>query len=257
MALKGFLASGFQKLIGASRIKGSNEQWVGEQNQVTVSGGTFPLSATLVNGFNFVDLTSTGNPLYSTGALFATNPTAFTQVILRNSSGTNNNWTFTNVSTAGGLTLANNTTAVLETGDTLVLVYDTNNSRWREVSRSRSTFYYIDQTITVTGKITLTAGSSNYLYTLNIGTNASYKVTGLIAANAVSTPNGTRVTVTGNTALPTSSSLVLEAYAGASPFVDDTLFYINGDFQVTPGSSITLQKIPGGWVEVSRTNLSY
>ena len=169
MALKGFLASGFQKLIGASRIKGSNDQWVGEQNQVTVSGSTFPLSATLVNGFNFVDLTTTGNPTYTTGALFSSNPTAFTQVTLRNSSGTNNVWSLTNVSTSGGLTLANGSVAILENGNTITLVYDTVNARWREVATTRQGKYYIDQTISATGKITLTAGSSHYFYTLNCG----------------------------------------------------------------------------------------
>ena len=33
MALKGFLASGFQKLIGASRIKGADDTFLGENNE--------------------------------------------------------------------------------------------------------------------------------------------------------------------------------------------------------------------------------
>lgn len=70
MALKGFLASGFQKLIGASRIKGANEQWLGEPNVQTLTVSSGQITNTLNFGNN-VFVTSSPQALSSAALVSA------------------------------------------------------------------------------------------------------------------------------------------------------------------------------------------
>jgi len=96
MALKGFLASGFQKLIGASRIKGADESWLGEHNVQDVSSNTVPIAATLAPGLNIIRYTGGSDFDFTSGSspLFSTTPTHATQVIFINKSVSSKKMTF-------------------------------------------------------------------------------------------------------------------------------------------------------------------
>lgn len=135
MALKGFLASGFQKLIGASRIQGANNQWVGEQNRVQYASNTIPVTASLVNGFNYLEWSpSTSNvTITNSTALFSSTPTAMTQVTIKNTGSTL--LIFNNAGTVTGSTVGL-TQLILRTGEQATFVYDLGSLRWQEMTRS-------------------------------------------------------------------------------------------------------------------------
>lgn len=140
MALKGFLASGFQKLIGASRIKGANNQWVGEVNRVQYSSNTVPCTATLVSGFNYLEWSpsTTNVSITNTTALFSSTPTDMTQVTIKNTGTTllifDNNGSVTG-STKGLTSL------ILRPGEQATFTYDLGSLRWQEMTRSPGFLY--------------------------------------------------------------------------------------------------------------------
>lgn len=140
MALKGFLASGFQKLIGASRLKGANNQWVGEPNRVQYASNTVPCTATLVNGFNYLEWApaTTNVTLNNTTALFSTTPTEMTQVTIKNT-GT----TLLIFNNAGSVTgsCKGLYELILRPGEQATFMYDLGSLRWQEMTRSPG-FYY-------------------------------------------------------------------------------------------------------------------
>lgn len=254
MALKGFLASGFQKLIGASRIKGANDQWLGEHNSRTITATTVPIPETLFPGFNIVNYTGTSNFNFTSGssALFSVNPTTNAQVIIRNSSTNSSRMTFNSAAATGGLILAGDP-CVLQIGDSITCYYDPVTARWRELGRSNRPQTVESRTITASGGISLLSVALDQVLILTAATTTSYALSSMVAVSG-SPVQGTRITLVGATTLDEVTTLTLtQATSSAS----NTNFKINGDFIFTKFSSITVMWIDGGWIEISRSNLSY
>ena len=255
MALKGFLASGFQKLIGASRIKGANDQWVGEHNSRTITANTVPIPETLFPGFNIVNYTGTSAvTIASSNALFSVNPTTPAQVIIRNSSTNSSKITIDSSSVTGGLQL-NGNPCVLHFGDAITCYYDTVADRWREICRTPRPQTVQSITISASGSLNLTQFPMDQLLFLSAASGTSYALTSLAAVVGGNPAEGTRITIMGASTLDEITSLTLtqtlSTGAGAT-------FKINGDFNVTKFSSITIVwTSSGGWIEICRTNLSY
>lgn len=253
MALKGFLASGFQKLIGASRIKGADESWLGEHNVQDVSVDTIPIAATLAPGLNIIRYTAAANFNYTSGAaaLFASNPTQATQVIFINQSTTTKLMTFESAILNGGL-LVHASPLVLNPGGSVTFWYDTTNQRWREAARTGYDGSVFTQTFNATGGLFYTGDETERVFIVN--TTGDYNITGC-SPYGLATPAGRKLIIVGSNSLPTSSVLTVEQYTGS--LGANSKFYINGDFVLSPSSSITMLQTGTGWVEISRSSLSY
>lgn len=253
MALKGFLASGFQKLIGASRIKGADESWLGEHNVQTVSSNTVPIAATLAPGFNIINYTGTSDFNFTGGAsaLFATNPTQATQVMFRNSSPSSKLMTFESAILNGGLNL-HAAPLVLNPGGSVTFWYDATTQRWREACRTGYDGAVFTQTLSATGGLQYTGDEAERIFILDRSGTSTIYVTGC-SPYGLLTPVGRKITIIGAPTLSTTYPLIVQQSATAN----NSAFLLNGDFELSKYSSITMVQSGDGWVEVSRTNLSY
>lgn len=253
MALKGFLASGFQKLIGASRIKGADESWLGEHNVQDVSVSTVPIAATLAPGLNIIRYTAGVNFNFTSGsaALFSTNPTQATQVIFINQTTSARLMTFESAIVTGGL-VVHASPLVLNPGGSVTFWYDLTSQRWREAARTGYDGSVFTQTFSGTGGLAYTGDETERVFIVN--TTGNYSITGC-SPYGLATPAGRKLTIVGSNSLPTNFTLTVEQYTGA--LGDNSKFYINGDFVLTPSSSITMLQTGDGWVEISRSSLSY
>ena len=253
MALKGFLASGFQKLIGASRIKGADESWLGEHNVQIVSANTVPIVATLAPGFNIIRYTATSDFDFTSGsaALFSSTPTQATQVIFINQSASAKLMTFDSAVVTGGL-IVHASPLVLNPGGSVTFWYDATNQRWRESARTGYDGSVFTQTFSATGGLSYTGDEAERVFIVN--TTGDYNITGC-SPYGLATPAGRKLTIVGSNSLPTSSTLTVQQHTGS--LGDNSKFYINGDFVLSPSSSITMLQTGTGWVEISRSSLSY
>lgn len=239
MALKGFLASGFQKLIGASRISGANNQWLGEYNKVTYNSATTPISTIIpVFGFNYLEwLPPSGAFIGDSTALFSTNPTTGVVITIRNASASNSIIINNAGSVAGSL--VGNGSVYLRYDESITYIYDVAAVRWREISRS--TEYRVFAT-TVSGTA-IQAGAAR-MQSLEISASADYTVTTITPASgaqpgdvvnllvgAISNP----ITLQQDTTGALSNGLIM-----------------NGDYAMTRYSAISFRYNGIVWIEQSR-----
>jgi hypothetical protein len=255
MALKGFLASGFQKLIGASRILGANDRYLGEHNQQSYTSG-FPITTTLNAGFNVVRMAPTTSISYSSGTLFSANPTSPTQVVLVNDSSFR--ITLNNVVTTGGLVI-NDSGMDLLIGDAITLIYDPSGGRWRDVASSNpgASTYTINLTNTATG-IALSEDGRSQLVKITTNTTSNRTLTSLALFSGGSIlPTGMEVTLHGAFDLDMTYQLTLQQFTGTvgTPSYENLL--INGDFVFSRNATITLKSTDVGWLEISRSTPTY
>lgn len=255
MALKGFLASGFQKLIGASRIKGANDRFLGEHNTQNYTGD-FPITAALNDGFNVIRYTGTANRTYSTGTLFSTTPTAPTQVVLRNT--TVYKLTLSNVFVTGGALLTDDGMELFA-GESVTLVYDTTSGYWRDEARSDASASL--ETVNVTNTNTaIVMGVTNRRQIIKITTNTSSDrtLTALVySSGGTALPVGMEVTIWGAPDLTLTYQLLMQQHTGTVDANSYEKFLINGDFVITRNSTITLKSTGVGWIEIGRSTPTY
>jgi hypothetical protein len=234
MALKGYLASGFQKLIGASRIKGSNDQWVGEPNRVTYSSDTVPITATLLNGFNYVEWTPTTiGTVSNTTALFSSNPTSMVQVTLKNASADK----YITISNAGSVagSCTGQRPLALKPGEVATFIYDIGVSRWVEISRAPETIY-------LNGTAVNPYVAGGYRREISYFSLAANLTIDTISIN-IATQAGDTIT------------FINQDSTGIITFQQDptgSKLIMNGDCALTKYSSITFMYSGAKWVEQSR-----
>jgi len=234
MALKGYLATGFQKLIGASRIKGANDQWVGEPNRVQYTSNTTPVTASLVNGFNYLEWApaTTNVTISNTTALFSSTPTSMAEVTIRNT-GT----TLLIFDNAGSVTgsCVGLTQLILRPGEQATFTYDLGTSRWQEKCRGPQQVYKLGTTVNPYAP----SGYRHEIARLNPGSNLTIDT----ITTFVYQQEGDLLTflnVSGTNIVtfqqdPTGVKLIM-----------------NGDCQLTKYSSITFVYFELKWVELSR-----
>lgn len=256
MALKGFLASGFQKLIGASRILGANNRYVGEHNAQNYTGD-FPITTTLNAGFNVIRYTGTTSRSYISGALFSSNPTSPTQVLLINTTGFSV-YLGNNPVVSGGLLVSNNAVTLLS-GESVLLVYDQTADYWRELGQNSASPFYGTFSISNTDTVlAITSYFRRQVLTINTSTLSDRTLTSLVffsAGNAL--PSGMQITLIGAADLPLTYQITLQQFTGIVGPAFYERFLINGDFVFTRNSSITLISTPNGWVEIGRSTPTY
>jgi len=256
MALKGFLASGFQKLIGASRIKGANEKFLGEFNESSIAIATFPLSVTVYPGFNFIRYTGSADLNYVAGNLFSVNPTSEAVVIIQHLG-----------STAVSISIQDNSPVVslsggdviLRSGESITLIYDTTDGVWREITRTSSGVSVTEQAVPTSGALQLFTSAKDVVSILTSPFSGSPIIAQLkVGLNpSVTGPVGTRVTLQGKYDLDMTKPVTFEQYVGTPSTSTTALLLINGDFQLTRNSTLTLIQTGVGWAEVSRSNPTY
>ena len=257
MALKGFLASGFQKLIGASRIKGANEKFIGEFNESSIGTTAFPLPVTVYPGFNFIRYTGSANLTYTGGNLFSVTPTSEAVVIIQNL-GTGGLGTEISIGDGGQVDLSGGE-IVIRLGESVTLIYDTVNSLWREITRTSSGVCLIEESVPIIGALTLSTNARDVFAILESpfsGSAAIYELK--VGSNPLTVgPTGTRVTLQGKYDLDMTKPVTFIQYLGTPSTSLNQRLLINGDFQLTRNSTLTLVQTGVGWVEVSRSNPTY
>ena len=256
MALKGFLASGFQKLIGASRIKGANEKFIGEFNQSSFTDTTFPLSADIQPGFNFCKYTGNAALSYTSGALFTPTPTTEAIVLLQNLSSGGYGITLNSDVSTGGLSLTGGQN-IMRVGDSILLIYDTVSSRWREISRTPWGIEAKSLTINSSGGLNVQSNAKDLLVTLLRSGSSDFTLTDITGYYTIPTSIGSRLTIQGAYDLSMTYSVIFQQYTGLPSTTTFSKLLINGDFVLTRNSTLTLIQTEAGWVEVSRSNPTY
>ena len=238
MALKGFLASGFQKLIGASRLKGANNQYVGEPNKISYTSTTVPIaSASAFFGHNYLDWAPSGNvSITDTTALFSSNPTTETLITIRNSS-LNKITIDNNGSVAGSCSGFNQ--IVISPNQCVTYMYDATATRWREIAR------------------TVQFATSNIIVTSSVITAPAYRQQAIyITASSDQTVNSIQPAYTaqiGDTVTlyvgTTSNTITIQQDT------TDSLAYgliTNGDYAMTKYSAISFVYNGFKWIETGR-----
>jgi hypothetical protein len=248
MALKGFLASGFQKLIGASRIKGANDQWLGEPNAQTFSSASNQITNTLVFGQNVLNFGGGSTIDISASSMFASTPT-FSVIVTIVHVGTTGALRFVTSATSGGL---QSPSLELKPYESVTMFYDISGARWYVTSFTDQS--PLRQSATITNgqtTIALPAYKTTQILNLQPAANASAaitKITGFTANNIVTLYGSTSGTWDANT------NVRLIADTSASPAQDT--FILNGDFQFNKYSSITLM-YEFRWIELSRNQSNF
>jgi len=257
MALKGFLASGFQKLIGASRIKGDNEKFIGEFNESSIGTTAFPLPVTVYPGFNFIRYTGSANLTYTGGNLFSVTPTSEAVVIIQNL-GTGGSGTEISIENTGQVNLSGGD-IVIRLGESVTLIYDTINSSWREITRTSSGVCVTERSVPIIGALTLSTNAKDVFAILQSPFSGSAIISELkVGINPLTVgPTGTRVTLQGKYDLDMTKPVTFQQYVGTPSTSTNQRLLINGDFQLTRNSTLTLIQTGVGWVEVSRSNPTY
>jgi len=252
MALKGFLASGFQKLIGASRLKGANDRFLGEYNSQEKTTTTFPIAETLNDGFNLIRYNGSGDASYTTGALFSSNPTTATVVTIQNVTATRNIY-LENVNTTGGTVLTTNY-AQIWPNQTITFVYNTTTARWNEIFRCTSEVSV--KSVTFTSAVSsIDLDNRSYNQTLYLFSSYSGLIT-LTQINPVGPTGagiGARLNIIVSSGLSENNRIMLQAGNGLLP----SSFVMNGDFEFAKGGSITFTYDGILWRENSRCNPTY
>jgi hypothetical protein len=239
MALKGYLASGFQKLIGASRLKGANDQWVGEYNKLSYTGNTAPISTvSSVFGLNYLDWAPTSSVIVgNTNQLFSVNPTSEAIVVIRNSS-PDKYIAFNNAGSVAGSVVGEQTLYVRPL-QTVTFIYDVSAARWREVGRTTP---YISTAYTVsTSQI---AAANARLQSIQISASSDQTVTTITAGIGAQSGDIVQLFI-----VQATNPITLQQDTTAS--LANGLI-MNGDYVMTKFSTISFIYTGSQWVELSR-----
>lgn len=252
MSLKGFLASGFQKLIGASRLKGANERFVGEYNVQEKTTTTVPFAETLNDGFNLIRYNASGDVSYTSGALFSSNPTTAAVVTIQNIT-PNRYLYFENVNATGGLVLSTNSAQIFG-NQTITLMYNTTTSRWNEISRCTSevSSKYVTLTTPVSN-ITLDNRGYNQTLYLNSTYSGAITLTQIYPPGFFGDGTGAILNIMVSPSLSEFNRIILQAGNGSLNYS----FVMNGDFEFAKGGMITFVFDGLLWRENSRCNPIY
>lgn len=241
MALKGFLASGFQKLIGASRIQGANSQWLGEQNRIVYSSNTVPITASFGFGFNTIEWTPTSDVFLADGqALFTSNPTTPVQVTIRNES-TNRTIIFGNNGSVAGSVVGVNQ-LYIGPGKTVTYLYDIGTSRWVEIGRPAVVGNY---GATISGP-SFGVGDSR-IQSVQVSASTDQTVTSI--SPAVGSNTGDILYVI---CLQATNPITFQQDTTAS--VANGLI-MNGDYVMTKYGCIAFYRGVNQWIEIFRSNV--
>ncbi len=249
MALKGFLASGFQQLIGASRLKGANTQWIGEPNRQTMTVVSNQITNSLYYGENILEYNGSG--FTPSGALFSSTPTFPCMLtIINDGTGVIR---LSNVGVVAGSCKFTQELNI-QPSTTARLFYDVLNARWRLI---HSDFfpYAITSVAVPNGATNITLATFKSDKSLvQISPSTASVVANLTYASPSysSNPAGQVVILAGSSIGSTEIKLVQD--------VNNTTtngFLINGDFTFTDYSNITLIYDGLKWIEIARTVLSY
>jgi hypothetical protein len=248
MALKGFLASGFQKLIGASRIKGANDQWLGEPNAQTFSSASNQITNTLVYGHNVLNFGGGSTVNLAATSLFATTPT-FSVLVTVIHVGTTGVINFSQSATSGGM---QSPSRQLKPYESVTLFYDVSGARWYVTEFTDQAPFRASLVIT-NGQTTIALNSfkTTQIASLQPVANASAALTTMTGFNQFDV-----VTLFGSTSgtWDANTNVRLIADTSASPAADT--FILNGDFQFNKYSSITLM-YDFRWIELSRNQSNF
>jgi hypothetical protein len=245
MALKGFLASGFQKLIGASRIKGANNQWVGEPNVQGLTLVSNQITNTLFFGHNVL-LHSGISDSNVSGQLLASTPTFDCSMTVINQG--NKDLRFVRGAGSGQLDSVTFTIKPLESA---TLFYSSGIARWYTTGTTDPYQYITSYNIT-NGQTAIVINEGKSWQRLDIfaaGSNVAASLTTMTgqASNNI-------ITLYGGIGI-WDSTVDLKLIASTSPTPATNAFVLNGDFSFQRYSSITLTRDGSVWVETSRTSM--
>lgn len=248
MALKGFLASGFQKLIGASRIKGANDQWLGEPNTQNFSSASNQITNTLVYGQNVLSFGGGSTIDISASSVFAVTPT-FPVLVTIIHVGTTGALRFSTSATTGGL---QSPSFQVKPYESVTLFYDVSGARWYVTNFTDQA--PLRQSATITNgqtAIALPAYKTTQIIELQPAANASAALTTMtgFTANDV-------VTLFGSTSGSWDAGTNVRLIADTSASPAQNTFILNGDFQFNRYSSITLMW-DFRWIELSRNQSNF
>lgn len=248
MALKGFLASGFQKLIGASRIKGANDQWLGEPNTQSFATASSQITNTLVFGHNVLTFGGGSTVNLAASSLFSTNPT-FPVMVTVIHVGTTGWINFSQSATTGGL---QSVTRQLKPYESITLFYDVSGARWY-VTEFTDTSPFRASLVITNGQTSIALNSfrTTQIASLQPVSNASAALTTMTGFNQYDV-----ITLFGSTSgtWDANTNVRLITDTSASPAQDT--FILNGDFQFNKYSSITLMS-DFRWIELSRNQSNF
>ena len=239
MALKGFLASGFQKLIGASRIQGANTQWLGEYNKLSYTSNTAPISTVSpLFGFNYLNWTPTATVFIAdTQALFSSNPTTEAIVTIRNSSA-GQSIIFGNSGSVAGSLVGDGQT-YLRPAQSITYLYDVAAARWRQISFS--TQYRVFGASVASTQIQAGVGR---IQSITISATADQTVTSIAPSSGADTGDIVYLFA----ASATNPITLQQDTTGAG---SNTLI-MNGDYVMTKYSVIGFMYDGSRWIEISR-----
>lgn len=248
MALKGFLASGFQKLIGASRIKGANDQWLGEPNTQNFSSASNQITNTLVYGQNVLSFGGGATVDISASSMFAVTPT-FPVLVTIIHVGTTGSLRFSTSATSGGLQSPG---FQVKPYESVTLFYDVSGARWYVTNFTDQA--PLRQFTTITNgqtAIALPAYKTTQIIDLQPQANASAALTTMtgFTANDV-------VTLFGSSSGSWDAGTNVRLIADTSAAPAQNTFILNGDFQFNKYSSITLMW-DFRWIELSRNQSNF
>jgi len=258
MALKGFLASGFQKLIGASRLKGANEQYLGEPNDQLATFTVSPrrLTNTLVYGDNVIRCDAGAGGVYGNAdALFATTPTFPCRVQLVNTGSD-----IVQISRDGSVvgSLRSNIDVVIAPKCSVTLCYDTVSQRWFLDYAQANFMQKVTKTVTsLTTTIDLSTETAPFLAVQIFMSTRDVECN----INAI-TPS---TAITSGDVPQVLFIYALETPYGADGIVlqQDTTnsvtngLMLNGDYLVGKFSSLLLMYTGTKWIEISRNMTQY
>lgn len=256
MALKGFLASGFQKLIGASRIKGANEQWLGEPNVQTLTVSSGQITNTLNYGNN-VFVTSSPQAL-SSAALVSTLPSFDCYItVVNTSTNTFNAVTLTTNATpsAGGVYVES--THYIRPYQSITLFYNSSTQLFYVVEAPYDRLT-VDTLAISNGatSIQLDQYSNNQFLVLNLtpGIVANIATIVPLATSFTAAPIELKITAVNFNASETEVSFIQD--------VNNTTtngLLLNGDFKLNRFGVLNLvyDKTISKWIEISRSTSSY
>jgi len=256
MALKGFLASGFQKLIGASRIKGANEQWLGEPNVQTLTVSSGQITNTLNYGNN-VFVTSSPQALSST-ALVSTLPSFDCYITVVNTSTNTFNAITLNPNatpSAGGVYVES--AYYIRPYQSITLFYNSSTQLFYvvEAPYDRLTL----DTLAISNgatNIQLDQYSNNQYLSLNLtpGIVANIATIVPLATSFTAAPIELKITAVNFNASETEVSFIQDVnYSTTNGLL------LNGDFKLNRFGVLNLvyDKIISRWIEISRSTGSY
>lgn len=245
MALKGFLASGFQKLIGASRIKGANDQWVGEPNAQTLTLVSNQITNTLFFGHNILFFANPADSSIS-GQLLTNTPTFSCTMTIINTGSKD-----LRVNQGAGAGELQSLTYTIRPGESGTFVYNPTAARWYTVGATDP--YQFSGSYNITnGQTAIVLNRNKSWQRLDL-----FAATGSVAASLTTmtgqTANGI-ITLYGGVGI-WDSTVDIKLISSTSSTPASDAFVLNGDFSFQRYSSITLIRDGILWVETSRTDM--